>query len=115
MGILWQDFRFAIRSVLKDRGFLLACVAALGLGIGSTAAIFSVIDSVLLHPFPYTNADRIYGFQIRERHSKEAFERNYFTVPEFLDYQQQNRIFSAAPVHRARSPLKAGGTREALL
>jgi putative ABC transport system permease protein len=94
MGLLWQDLRFAIRSVLRDRGFLLACVTALGLGIGSTTAIFSVIDNVLLHPFPYANSDRIYGFQIVERNSKEAYGRNYFTVPEFLDYQRQNRIFT---------------------
>src|SRR5215471_3255327 len=94
MGVLWQDLRFAIRSVLRDRGFLLACVTALGLGIGSTTAIFSVIDNVLLHPFPYANSDRIYGFQIVERNSKEAYGRNYFTVPEFLDYQRQNRIFT---------------------
>ncbi len=93
MGALWQDLRFAMRSLGKDRGFLLACVTALGLGIGSTTAIFSVIDNVLLHPFPYTNDDRIYGFQIAERNSK-AFGRNYFTVPEFLDYQRQNRIFT---------------------
>lgn len=94
MGMLCQDLRFAIRTVLKDRGFLLACLTALGLGIGSTTAIFSVIDNVLLHPFPYTNSDRIYGFQIVERNSKEAYGRNYFTIPEFLDYQRQNRIFT---------------------
>ncbi len=93
MFSLWQDLRFAIRSLRKDHGFLVASVTALGLGIGSTTAIFSVIDNVLLHPFPYTESDRIYGFQIAERNSNEAFGRNYFTVPEFLDYQRQNRIF----------------------
>ncbi len=94
MGALWQDLRFASRSLRKDHGFVLACVAALGLGIGSTTAIFSVIDNVLLHPFPYTDSDRIYGFRIVETNSKGAQDRNYFSVPEFLDYQQQNRIFT---------------------
>jgi putative ABC transport system permease protein len=94
MDLLWQDLRFAIRSLRKDRGFLLACVAALGLGIGSTTAIFSVIDNVLLHPFPYTDSERIYGFRIVETNGKGAEDRNFFSVPEFLDYVRQNRIFT---------------------
>ena len=91
---LLQDLRFGIRSLRKDHGFLLACVAALGLGIGSTTAIFSVIDNVVLHPLPYTDSDRIYGFRIVETDSKAAQDRNYFSVPEFLDYARQNRIFT---------------------
>src|ERR1700730_11344684 len=94
MNSLWQDLHFAIRSLRKDHGFLLACVAALGLGIGSTTAIFSVIDNVLLNPFPYNGSERIYGFQIVETNGKEAQNRNYFSVPEFLDYERQNRIFT---------------------
>ena len=94
MGWLWQDLCFGIRSLRKDRGFLLACVAALGLGIGSTTAIFSVIDNVLLHPFTYTDSERIYGFRIVETNGKGAEDRNFFSVPEFLDYQRQNRIFT---------------------
>jgi putative ABC transport system permease protein len=94
MNALWQDLRFGIRSLRKDNGFLLACVAALGLGIGSTTAIFSVIDNVLLHPFPYTDSDRIYGFRIVEPNGQGAEDRNFFSVPEFLDYQRQNRIFT---------------------
>jgi putative ABC transport system permease protein len=94
MDLLWQDLRFGIRSLRNDHGFLLACVAALGLGIGSTTAIFSVIDNVLLNPFPYADSERIYGFQIVESNSSGAQDRNYFSVAEFLDYEQQNRIFT---------------------
>jgi hypothetical protein len=43
MNWLWGDLRFGIRSLRNDHGFLLACVAALGLGIGSTTAIFRTI------------------------------------------------------------------------
>src|SRR5579864_3603040 len=94
MHSLWQDLRFGIRSLRKDYGFLLACVAALGLGIGSATAIFSVIDNVLLHPFPYRDSERIYGFRIVETNGKSGEDRNFFSVPEFLDYQQRNRIFT---------------------
>src|SRR5467141_1728223 len=94
MDLLWQDLRFAIRSLRNDQGFLVACVAALGLGIGSTTAIFSVIDNVLLHPYPYTDSERIYGFRIIETNNKGAQDRNYFSVPEFLDYERHNLIFT---------------------
>jgi len=94
MNLLWQDLRFGMRSLRRDRGFVLACMAALGLGIGSTTAIFSVIDNVLLHPFPYADSERIYGFRIVDTNGKGAQDRNYFTVPEFLDYERQNRIFT---------------------
>ena len=94
MHSLWQELRYGFRNLRKNYGFLLACVAALGLGIGSTTAIFSVIDNVLLKPFPYTDSARIYGFRIVAGGGNTAPDRNYFPVPEFLDYQQRNRIFT---------------------
>ena len=93
MDFLWHDLRFGIRNLRKDYGFLFACVTALGLGIGSTTAMFSVIDNVLLKPFPYTDSQRIYEFQIHERNSKGR-GRNDLSVPEFLDYARQNRVFT---------------------
>jgi putative ABC transport system permease protein len=56
---LLRDFRYALRSLRKDRRFALVAILTLALGIGSTTVIFSVIDCVLLHPFPYKNADRL--------------------------------------------------------
>ncbi len=53
MGWLYLDVRFGLRTILKDRGFFLTAVVVLALGIGATTTIFSVIDNVLLHPFPY--------------------------------------------------------------
>ena len=90
---LFQDIRFGIRTILKDRGFFLTAVFALALGIGSTTAIFSVIDNVLLNPFPYTASERIFAIEIRDRAGRGSQGRQWFTVPEFLDYQQKNRVF----------------------
>ena len=56
---LWLDLRYALRTLWRNRGFAAVSIATLALGIGAATAIFSVIDNVLLEPFPYKGADRI--------------------------------------------------------
>jgi len=90
---LIQDIRFGLRTMFKDRGFVVAAVLALALGIGSCTAVFSVIYNVLLDPFPYVDSQRIFGILIHDSATSEGEGRNYFSLPEFLDYQAQNHIF----------------------
>src|SRR5579864_9036753 len=93
MGSFWQDIRYGVRTFLKDRAFLITAILALALGIGSTTAIFSVIDNVLLQPFPYTDGQRLAAINIHDKASSEPGGRQFFQVPEFLDYQEQNQVF----------------------
>ena len=93
MNWLRQDLHFGLRILLKDRGFLATAVFALALGIGSTTAIFSVIDNVLMEPFPYTDGQRLMAIEIHDSASTDQFGRQFFSQPEFLDYQEQNHIF----------------------
>ena len=58
-GILAQDFRYALRGVLRNPGFSMAVVLTLMLGIGSSSAVFTVIDKILFRPLPYRDADRL--------------------------------------------------------
>ena len=67
MLIVLQDIRFALRQLWKHPGFSLTAIFSLALGIAATVAMFSVIYSVILHPFPYTDADRIVMFHVREK------------------------------------------------
>jgi hypothetical protein len=54
-----KDFRFAARQLFKAPGFTLTVVLMLGLGIGVTTAIFSLIEGILLRPLPFQNPDRL--------------------------------------------------------
>jgi predicted permease len=61
MNTLLHDFRYALRQLRRAPGFTLTAVVTLALGLGATAAVYSVIHSVLLSPLPYADADRLVG------------------------------------------------------
>jgi putative ABC transport system permease protein len=91
---LVKDARFAIRGLRKQPAFTFAAVMALALGIGATTTIFSVIQNVLLDPYPmYADVDRIVGVQIRDLASARPGGREWYPVSEFLDYQTQAQSF----------------------
>src|ERR1700755_2139634 len=93
MDSFLRDLRFGDRTLQKDKVFLITAVFALALGIGSTTAIFSVIDNVLLEPFPYTDGQRLAAINIMDSSSHDQFGRQFFAPPEFLDYAEHNQIF----------------------
>jgi hypothetical protein len=86
---LYRDFRFAFRSLKKDRRFTFVAILTLALGIGSTTLIFSVIDCVVFHPFPYKNSGRLASFNIL---LPEQVTLSRFPVPAFLDFKEQNHV-----------------------
>ena len=62
MGDLWNEIKHSLQMLLKNPGFTLSAIAALALGIGANTAIFSVVNTVLLKPLTYPDADRMVDF-----------------------------------------------------
>ena len=90
---LWRDVRYALRSLGRSRAFAAVAIATLGLGIGASTAIFSVIDNVLLEPFPYKDPGRMVFLRIHDTARGEEGNRQGYTSNEFLEFAGQNHVF----------------------
>jgi len=85
------DFRYVLRSLARARGFTVAVVLTLGLGIGANTAIFSVVRGVLLKPLPHQNGDRLMYL----RHSTTTAGDNIaFSVPEIEDFRRDAKTLA---------------------
>jgi predicted permease len=93
MFSLWQDLHFAARNLKKSPGFAIVAMVTLALGIGASTAIFSVIENVLMEPFPYPDAQHFVSMQIHDTGQNEPGGRGGYSGPEFLDYIAQNHVF----------------------
>src|SRR5215213_9942891 len=90
--MLVADLRYAVRSVLRARGFALAVVVTLGLGIGATTAIFSVVRGVMLKPLPHRQGDRL--MYLRQSTRGAGGENVAFSVPEIADFRTGSRTLA---------------------
>jgi putative ABC transport system permease protein len=109
METFLQDVSYGFRMLRKSPAFTLIAVAALALGIASTTAIFSVVDTVLLHPLPYPESNRI--LRVTESERKTGGGENSLSPANFLDWQAQNHVFSCMAVSRGSPVNISGGDR----
>jgi putative ABC transport system permease protein len=87
----WDDVRFGLRMLAKQPGFALVAILTLGIGVGASTAMLSLVQDVLLRSLPYAHADRLYSIWA----SADSIGQTKIAAsgPDFIDYLEQNRSF----------------------
>jgi putative ABC transport system permease protein len=107
METLVQDFRYALRTLLRQPAFAFTAIFTLALGIGATTAIFSVVNAVVLRPLPYADPDHIVAVSTRW---KSGVSGANVSAPDFHDWKAQNRSFQALAYYTGgEAPVVAAG------
>ena len=97
MKSLWQDLRYALRGLRKSPGFAAAAIATLALGIGANAAIFSLVDGVLLRPLPFPEEERIVYFD--GNNPLQGITDSNISFLDFTDWSKQIDLFAATATY----------------
>ena len=106
---VFQDLRFGARTAVQNPGFSAVIVLTLALGIGANAALFSVVNGVLLNPLPYPQPEQLVSLHQRRPNTATGT----ISYPNFLDWEKSNQTFSAMAMQRPFSAsLIADGSAE---
>ena len=94
MNNFWQDLRFGARILFKNPGFTLIAVLTLGLGIGASTAIFSIVKSVLIQPLPFTEPDRLMQARYLQRPGIPRGDHlSWITRGDLVDWRTRSHSF----------------------
>jgi putative ABC transport system permease protein len=93
----WQDLRYSMRVLLKKPAFTAIAILTLALGIGANTAIFSVVNSLLLRPLPFSDPDRL--VQIWESNVKRGRGEMPASYPDFADWRDHSATFEQAAAY----------------
>jgi predicted permease len=99
MRLFFQDLRYAARTLAKSPGFAISAALTLALGIAANAASFSVIDALLLRPYPVANPERLQLVYAREVGDRSGANKA-LTFADYDDLPSQSRVFDALAAAR---------------
>ena len=92
-----HDFRFALRQLVKAKGFTAAAVIVLALGIGANIAIFGILNTLLFKPPAYPKAEEIVQVYSQDKKNPDKFRG--FSYPTFREIREQNTVLAAVMAH----------------
>jgi putative ABC transport system permease protein len=95
---LWQDIRYGLRQLRRNPGFAAVAIVTLALGIGASTAIFSVVDTVLINPYPYNGARRMVHFSVV---GKRGNQKDWYSQREYRAIRDQNHVFDDVMAYSA--------------
>ena len=100
---LIQDLRYGFRMLVKNPLFSAVAILSLALGMGANSTIFSIVDTIILRPLPYREADRL--VVVWETHQPRMRNSNRTSMDNFLDWQEQNHVFQEMAQTNPGSPI----------
>jgi len=103
METIWQDVRYSVRLLARQRGFALVAILTLALGIGASTAIFSVIDAAMLHPLPFSHPERLVRLGIEFARPNGQLSRMAPSYNDMLSWQPTG-MFSAQAMWKGVYP-----------
>ena len=98
---MWSDIRYSVRHIAKKPFFYSIVILTLALGIGANAAIFTVVNAVLLRPLPYPNPDRL--MMAWTSNPRQGFDKDVSTYPNFEDWRRASRSFERMSAYSGTS------------
>src|SRR3954468_2385373 len=101
MTALLQDIRYAVRTLRRTAALSLVIVASLAIGIGANTAIFSVVNALLLKPFPYRDPERLAVLWLRSPGIN--IPQDWPSPGQFIDVRNENHSFEEMSISRGRS------------
>ena len=112
-----RDLRYGARTLSKSRGFAIAGILILGLGIGVNSAIFTIVNAVVLKPLPFADAERIMRIWHTPPQSLFAGSPTFALSPaNFIDWEAQNQVFERMAIYRmGRRTLTGSGEPDAVI
>ena len=102
----WQDIRFAVRSLIKDRAFTMASILTLALGIGATTAIFSTVYAVLLQPLPYREPERLVA--VLKKNPPRGWQHNPVAAVDVIAWRDRTKAFEGLAAFTGASCVLTG-------